>query len=111
MRKFGAFLVDDRPSKLHEALPRAADLEGAVTDPVSGVIRKDGTAVGVEIENGKRVGFPTPSRKLEFYSKTLRDWRWGSMRSPVTFEATSIGAKSIGPRARCCYCRPFGCPL
>ena len=56
MRTFGAFLVDDQPSKLHEGVPRATDLEGAVTDPVSGVIRKDGTAVGVEIE-------------------TLRDWR------------------------------------
>jgi anaerobic selenocysteine-containing dehydrogenase len=53
------------------------DLEGAVTDPVSGVIRKDGTAVGVEIKNGKFLGFLTASRKLEFYSKTLRDWRWG----------------------------------
>ena len=77
MRKFGAFLVDDKPSKLHEAVPRATDLEGAIIDPVTGVIRKDRTAVGVEIENGKFVGFPKASPKLEFYSKTLRDWRWG----------------------------------
>jgi hypothetical protein len=38
--------------------------------------------VGVEIENGKRVGFPTASRKLEFYSKTLGDWRWGEQAIP-----------------------------
>jgi hypothetical protein len=82
MRKFGAFLVDDQPSRLHEAVPRATDLEGTVTDPVSGVTRKDGNAVGVEIENGKRVGFPTASRKLEFHSKTLRDWRWGEHAIP-----------------------------
>jgi anaerobic selenocysteine-containing dehydrogenase len=46
------------------------------------VIRKDGTAVGVEIENGKCVGFPTASRKLEFYLKTLRGWRWGEQAMP-----------------------------
>jgi anaerobic selenocysteine-containing dehydrogenase len=82
MRKFGAFLVDDQPSKLHEAAPQAADLDGATTDAVSGVIRKDGTAVGVEVEDRKCVGFPTVSRKLEFYSKTLRDWRWGEQAIP-----------------------------
>jgi anaerobic selenocysteine-containing dehydrogenase len=82
MRKFGAFLVDDKPSKLHEAVPKAGDLEGSVTDSVSGVIRKDGTAVGIEIEDQSYVGFPTASRKLEFYSKTLRDWRWGEQAIP-----------------------------
>jgi anaerobic selenocysteine-containing dehydrogenase len=82
MRKFGAFLVDDQPAKLHEAVPQAADLDGATTDRVSGIIRKDGTAVGVEIEDRRYVGFPTASRKLEFYSKTLREWRWGEHAIP-----------------------------
>ena len=34
--------------------------------------RKAGAAVGVEVDGTARVGFPTPSRKLEFYSPTLR---------------------------------------
>ena len=33
-------------------------------------------AIGVEIDGVAYVGFPTPSRKLEFYSKTLKDWKW-----------------------------------
>jgi anaerobic selenocysteine-containing dehydrogenase len=31
---------------------------------------------GVEIDGVRRVGFDTPSRKLEFFSATLRDWGW-----------------------------------
>jgi anaerobic selenocysteine-containing dehydrogenase len=27
-------------------------------------------------------GFPTPSRKLEFFSKTLKDWKWGDQAVP-----------------------------
>ncbi len=31
---------------------------------------------GVEIEGVMREGFKTPSRKLEFYSKTMEEWGW-----------------------------------
>jgi anaerobic selenocysteine-containing dehydrogenase len=30
----------------------------------------------VEIDGQAYVGFPTPSRKLEFFSRTLKDWKW-----------------------------------
>ena len=83
MRKFGAFLVEDNVPPLHEAPPNAADLEGAATDPVSKVIRKNGAPVGVEIDGERHVGFPTPSRKLEFYSRTLKEWRWPEYAMPV----------------------------
>ena len=76
MRKFGAFLVDDKVDRLHESAPAPRDLEGAETNLANGVITKQGVAVGVEIEGHKHVGFPTPSRKLEFYSRTLKDWGW-----------------------------------
>jgi anaerobic selenocysteine-containing dehydrogenase len=54
MRKYGAFLVEDNVYRTHEQ-PEA---NGVVVDGVA------------------RRGFPTPSRKLEFYSRTLKDWRW-----------------------------------
>ena len=55
-------------------------------------------------------GFPTPSRKLEFFSKTLKDWKWpehavpGYIRSHVHWSQHRPRA-----RARWCCCRPSGC--
>ncbi|MCB9152878.1 MAG: molybdopterin-dependent oxidoreductase [Caldilineae bacterium] len=41
-----------------------------------GRIVKNGKAVGVLVDGQPMVGFATPSRKLEFYSDTLRRWGW-----------------------------------
>jgi anaerobic selenocysteine-containing dehydrogenase len=54
MRRYGAFLVEDNVYRTHE-------------QPEAGGVVVDGVA---------RRGFPTPSRKLEFFSKTLKDWKW-----------------------------------
>jgi anaerobic selenocysteine-containing dehydrogenase len=54
MRKYGAFLVEDHVYRTHEQ-PEAS---------------------GVMVDGVARRGFPTPSRKLEFFSKTLKDWKW-----------------------------------
>jgi anaerobic selenocysteine-containing dehydrogenase len=82
MRKYGAFLIEDQVYRTHEQAPPAADLEGASVDPVTGVITKHGQAVGVEVDGAPALGFPTPSRKLEFFSKTLKDWRWPDQAVP-----------------------------
>src|SRR5439155_20273300 len=34
------------------------------------------------VDGVARAGFPTPSRRLEFYSPTLRDWRWPEQSVP-----------------------------
>ncbi|HXU90941.1 MAG TPA: molybdopterin-dependent oxidoreductase [Methylomirabilota bacterium] len=60
MRKYGAFLVEDNVYRTHEQ-PEA---NGVVVDGVA------------------RRGFPTPSRKLEFFSKTLKDWKWPEQAVP-----------------------------
>ncbi|MEK7468890.1 MAG: molybdopterin-dependent oxidoreductase [Planctomycetota bacterium] len=73
MRKYGAFLVSEGTVLGHE---QAVPSEGATTDPVTKVVSKSGAPVGVEIDGKPLAGFPTPSRKLEFYSKTLKDWKW-----------------------------------
>ena len=82
MRKFGAFLIEDNVSRVYETAPKASELQDAETDAVTGVIRKNGASIGVEIDGAKHAGFPTPSRKLEFYSKTLKDWRWPEYAIP-----------------------------
>ena len=76
MRKYGAFLIEDNVYKVHETGIKSGDLTDAITDPASNVISKNGAALGVEIDGKACVGFPTPSRKLEFFSRTLKDWKW-----------------------------------
>jgi len=76
MRKYGAFLVEDNVYKVHETGIKSGDLSDATTDPATNVISKNGAALGVEIDGKACVGFPTPSRKLEFFSRTLKDWKW-----------------------------------
>ncbi len=82
MRKYGAFNVE--PSTYHGHLKElpAGKLEGAQTGP-DGVIRKNGQSIGI-MHNGKAVeGFPTPSRKNEFYSQTMIDWKWPEYAIPT----------------------------
>jgi anaerobic selenocysteine-containing dehydrogenase len=92
MRKYGAFLIEEGVYRTHETRLEASDLEGSVIDPASNVITKGGSAVGVEIEGDVYVGFPTPSRRLEFFSKTLKEWHWpehaipGYIKSHVHWE-------------------------
>jgi anaerobic selenocysteine-containing dehydrogenase len=83
MRKYGAFLIEEGSYRIHERQLSVDDLKDATIDPASRVITRGGTAVGVEIDGRACVGFPTASRKLEFYSKTLKDWKWPEYSVPV----------------------------
>jgi len=82
MRKYGAFLIEEGTYRVHEKEPPARDLQDAAVDPASKVITHGGAAIGVEIDGRAHVGFPTPSRKLEFYSRTLKDWKWPEYSIP-----------------------------
>jgi anaerobic selenocysteine-containing dehydrogenase len=82
MRKYGAFLVEDGVYRTHEKALSAADREGAIVDPVTGVLVKGGAAIGVDVDGQAMVGFPTPSRRLEFYSRTLKEWKWPEYALP-----------------------------
>ena len=83
MRKYGAFLIEEGSYRVHEKQLSADDLKDAAIDPASKVITRGGAAVGVEIDGRACAGFPTPSRKLEFYSKTLKDWKWPEYSVPA----------------------------
>ena len=82
MRKYGAFLIEDNVYSVHETRLKSADLIDAMTDPVTNLISKNGVVLGVEIDGAGLRRFPTPSRKLEFYSKTLKDWKWPEYAIP-----------------------------
>ena len=82
MRKYGAFLIEDNIYSVHETRLKSGDLIDAITDPVTNLISKNGVVLGVEVDGAACAGFPTPSRKLEFYSKTLKDWKWPEYTIP-----------------------------
>jgi anaerobic selenocysteine-containing dehydrogenase len=44
---------------------------------------ESGRAIGLVVDGRPRLGFPTPSRRLEFYSTTLRDYGWPEYAIPT----------------------------
>jgi anaerobic selenocysteine-containing dehydrogenase len=82
MRKYGAFLVQESAYECHEQSVAAKDLERPAISADTRVVTANGSPVGVQIEDKIYAGFPTPSRKLEFYSKTLKDWGWPECAIP-----------------------------
>jgi anaerobic selenocysteine-containing dehydrogenase len=62
MRKYGAFEVEKDIYEVHE---RAVEKGG------------------VEVDDGRRHGFRSPSKKLEWFSPTLRDWGWSEEAIPT----------------------------
>ncbi|MDA1001459.1 MAG: formate dehydrogenase, partial [bacterium] len=80
MRKYGVFSVEENVYEKHmEELNGAG--AGAEVD-ATGAAVKDGKIVGVLSEGKVRAGFETPSRKLEFFSQTMQDWKWAEHALP-----------------------------
>ncbi len=83
MRKYGAFVVEKSGYKKNETGLTAAELEGAATDEKTGLITKNGKAIGVMVKGKACMGFLTPSRKQEFFSQTMIDWKWPEYTIPT----------------------------
>jgi Anaerobic dehydrogenases, typically selenocysteine-containing len=83
MRKYGAFEVERYSYNKHLTPLTKAELESAEIIEETGEIRKNGKTIGVVVDGVPRVGFPTPSRRQEFYSKTLKDWKWQEYAIPT----------------------------
>lgn len=82
MRKFGAFEVKATNYRRHERPLGPEELQGSQTEPATGVVLKDGKAIGIAPDGTSVEGFPTPSRKQELYSPTLADWGWPEHAMP-----------------------------
>ncbi|MBF6569832.1 MAG: molybdopterin-dependent oxidoreductase [Candidatus Binataceae bacterium] len=82
MRKYGAFLIEDGVYNTHEKAVSESDVQQSTIESKTGVLSKGGTAVGVKIEEKYCAGFPTQSRKLEFYAPTLKQWKWPEYSVP-----------------------------
>lgn len=85
MQKYGAFEVPQEKApvfSLNERELMPAEMEHAQTDEHTGVVTRQGTNIGVLVDGTTRAGFPTPSRKLEFYSATMKEWGWPEYAIP-----------------------------
>lgn len=83
MKKYGCFEVVAENYVPYEHAVEPGEVDG------EGRIIKDGAAIGVMVEGDARAGFKTPSRKLEFFSPTLRDWGWPELRHVVPWTLKS----------------------
>lgn len=83
MKKYGAYLVEPSTYSLHLQELTPEQMAGAEVDPHTQVISKGGKALGIMSEGKAVVGFPTPSRKNEFYSQTMVDWKWPEYAIPT----------------------------
>ena len=83
MRKYGAFEIEKLSYNKNLKSLSEEEMQGTVVDPKNGVIRKNGNDIGVMVNNKACVGFPTPSRKQEFFSQTMIDWKWPEYSIPT----------------------------
>ena len=78
MRKYGAFEIESSSYSKHLS---GVDSEGVEMNEF-GQFVKEGKVVAVR-DNGIAVaGFPTPSKKQEFYSDTMVQWKWDDQTIP-----------------------------
>jgi len=89
MRKYGAFEVARDVYSLNET-PLA---DAGALEQDGDLLRLDGHAVGVLAGGHAVVGYETPSRKLELYSTTMRDWNWPEFALPEYIKS------HVGPQA------------
>jgi anaerobic selenocysteine-containing dehydrogenase len=82
----------------HERPVPPRDLEGALVDPVSHLASTAGAPVGLEVDGRVLAGFPTPSRKLEFYSPVMKRWKWGELAIP-TYSRSHVHWSAINREA------------
>ncbi len=73
MRKYGAFEVT---ADEYDTNQNPIDSEGAELNE-HGEWVKGGKIIGLHIEGKAQAGFNTPSRKLEFFSPTMKEWGYG----------------------------------
>jgi anaerobic selenocysteine-containing dehydrogenase len=116
MRRYGAFEIDRGSGAVHEQVVPREELDDVRVDRYGRVYTRtaqpaspnivpqplpEGDAdgrrpVGVLLGGTIVRGFPTPSGRLEFYSRTLADWGWPEYALP-TYIRSHIHPSSLEP--------------
>lgn len=96
MRKYGAFEVEKAVYEKHMEQVSIADLSDDEIDAERGEIRKGGKLVAIIADGKARVGFNTPSKRQELFSKTTSEWGWPEYEFP-TYVKSHIHPDNLGP--------------
>jgi anaerobic selenocysteine-containing dehydrogenase len=116
MRRYGAFEISHGVGAVYEQPVPAAELADIAEDPFGRVHTRaaapadpnavpvatpegdpDGRRpVGVRVDGIIRRGFPTPSGRLEFWSRTLADWGWPEHALPG-YIRSHVHPSALGP--------------
>lgn len=83
MRKYGAYEVEKHGYNKYLDPLSEEDLNNAETVETTGIIKKNDKIIGVNVNGNAVKGFPTPSRKQEYFSKTMIDWKWPEFSIPT----------------------------
>jgi anaerobic selenocysteine-containing dehydrogenase len=83
MRKYGAFEVEQAVLEKHMDLAPETLVADAEIDATRGEAKKDGKVVAAIVDGKARMGFNTPSKKQELFSKTTVDWGWPEYAFPT----------------------------
>ncbi len=86
MKKYGCF---DVPGDAYFPYAKPVSSEGTTTDERDRVLDASGAAVGALVDGEGKVGFGTPSRRLEFYSSTLDQWGWSEQEYIIPWQLES----------------------
>ncbi|MCA8938988.1 MAG: formate dehydrogenase, partial [Planctomycetes bacterium] len=81
MKRHGSFEVSQKNYHKHRTPLSPEQLEGSSVDE-QGRIVKAGHVIGVMEGEQAVVGFPTPSKKLEFWSKSMKEHGWADQALP-----------------------------
>jgi anaerobic selenocysteine-containing dehydrogenase len=83
MRKYGAFEVEQAVYEKHMDLAPESQVADADIDTERGDVRQNGKVVAAIVDGKARVGFNTPSKRQELFSKTTKDWGWPEYAFPT----------------------------
>ena len=103
MRKYGAFEIKQGATTEYARALTNQEMTNARVDEDTGIVYTNdaakpapnivprpvpvtgplGRAIGVMVDGEAKFGFPTPSRKLELFSSTLRDFGWSEYALPT----------------------------
>ena len=116
MRRYGSFEIKKKVGAMYDENVPAEELDDIREDSLGRVFSRaakpaspnvvpvpspdgdrDGRRlVGVKIDGTIKRGFPTPSGKLEFFSRTLADWGWPECAIP-TYIASHVHPENLEP--------------
>jgi anaerobic selenocysteine-containing dehydrogenase len=89
MRKYGVFEVKKENYVPYEKTLPATPETGFTSDEHDRVLDSSGGVVGLKVDGQPKVGFDTPSRKLEFFSPTLSAWGWDEKQYVIPWSVKS----------------------